>query len=174
MRNEKHHLVNYIGSLLKDSDYVYFVSYSGLTVKDISDFRNRLAACDASCHVLKNALIRKAAEVFEITALNDLELIGGTALISGKGDPAAAAKVIVEFGKANDKLAPKGGYFEGALLQAGDVKAIADLPSREVLYAMLLGVLQAPARDLVSLLNAKAATILNVLNAYKEKLENAQ
>ena len=171
MRNEKHHLVNYIGSLLKDSDYVYFVSYTGLTVAEISDLRNRLAGAQASCHVLKNALIRKAAELSQIQCVADFELAGGTAVVSGKGDPAAAAKVIIDFGKSHDKLAPKGAYFEGALLQAGEVNAIAELPSREVLYSMLLGVLQAPSRNLVSLLNAKAATILNVLNAYKEKRE---
>ena len=74
--------------------------------------------------------------------------------------------------KKNDAVAPKGGYFEGVALSVSDVNDIAALPPKEVLQAQLLGVLQAPARDFVSLLNAKAATILNVLNAYKEKLEN--
>ena len=101
MRNEKHHLVNYIGNLLKDSDYVYFVSYTGLTVAEISDLRNRLAGAQATCHVLKNALIRKAAELSQIQCIADFELAGGTAVVSGKGDPAAAAKVIIDFGKVS-------------------------------------------------------------------------
>lgn len=172
MRTEKLHLVNYIGGLISGSDYVYFVSYAGLKVKNLSEFRDALAACGAECHVLKNTLIRKAGAQLKIDGLATLPLTDGTALVCGKGDASAAAKAIVEFGKKFDKVAPKGGYFEGAVLSVGEVNDIAALPPKAVLQAQLLGVLQAPARDFVSLLNAKAATILNVLNAYKEKLEN--
>ena len=172
MRSEKTHLVNYIGGLLKDSDYVYFVSYKGLNVADFSDFREQLASGNAECHVLKNRMIRKAAELFEIGGLTEVELKDSTALISGSGDPGAIAKIITDFGDKNKAVAPKGGYFEGVALSINDVNDIAALPPKEILQAQLLGVLQAPARDFVSLLNAKAATILNVLNAYKDKLEN--
>jgi large subunit ribosomal protein L10 len=172
MRSEKTHLVNYIGGLLKDSDYVYFVSYKGLNVGEFSDFRSQLADNNAECHVLKNRMIKKAAELFDIDALAKFELKDSTALISGTGDPGAVAKIITEFGENNKAVAAKGGYFEGATLSVSDVADIAALPPKEVLQAQLLGVLQAPARDFVCLLNAKAATILNVLNAYKDKLEN--
>ena len=172
MRSEKTHLVNYIGGLLKDSDFVYFISYKGLNVAEFSDFRNKLAASDAECHVLKNRMIEKAAELFEVKALSEFELKDSTALISGSGDPGIIAKIITEFGNKNDAVAPKGGYFEGAALSIADVNEIASLPSKEALQSQLLGVLQAPARDFVCLLNAKAATILNVLNAYKDKLDN--
>lgn len=172
MRSEKTHLVNYIGGLLKDSDYVYFVSYKGLNVAEFADFRNKLAESNAECHVLKNRMIKKAAELFEINALSEFELKDSTALISGSGDPGTIAKVITEFSEKNNAVAPKGGYFEGMALSVNDVNDIASLPPKEVLQAQLLGVLQAPARDFVCLLNAKAATILNVLNAYKDKLDN--
>ena len=172
MRSEKTHLVNYIGGLLKDSDFVYFVSYKGLNVADFADFRNKLAESNAECHVLKNRMIKKAAELFEVNVLSEFELKDSTALISGSGDPGAIAKIITQFGDKNKAVAPKGGYFEGAVLSVSDVNEIASLPPKEVLQAQLLGVLQAPARDFVCLLNAKAATILNVLNAYKDKLEN--
>jgi len=172
MRSEKTHLVNYIGGLLKDSDYVYFISYKGLNVTDFSDFRNLLAANSAECHVLKNRMVKKAAELFELTALSEFELKDSTALICGSGDPGSIAKIITDFGAKNEAVAPKGGYFEGVVLSVNDVNEIASLPPKEVLQAQLLGVLQAPARDFVCLLNAKAATILNVLNAYKDKLEN--
>ncbi|MFA7231425.1 MAG: 50S ribosomal protein L10 [Victivallaceae bacterium] len=172
MRSEKGHLVNYIGGLLKDSDYVYFVSYKGLKVKDLSEFRGQIGEHNAQCHILKNRLIKKAGEMLDIQALSALELKDSTALINGNGDPGSVAKIISEFGKTHAQMEAKGGYFEGVLLSVDDVKEIATLPPKEVLYAQLLGVLQAPARDFVSLLNAKAATVLNVLNAYKEKLEN--
>ena len=172
MRSEKTHLVNYIGGLLKDSDFVYFVSYKGLNVAEFSDFRNLLADNNAECHVLKNRMVKKAAELFELTALSEVELKNSTALICGSGDPGSIAKIITDFGDKNKAVAPKGGYFEGAALSINDVNEIASLPPKEVLQSQLLGVLQAPARDFVCLLNAKAATILNVLNAYKDKLEN--
>ncbi len=171
MRSEKLHLVNYIGDLISKADYVYFISYAGLKVKDFSEFRNQLAAVGAECHVLKNTLIRKAGELLRNDVLSALSLSDGTAMICGKGDAGIAAKQIVEFGKKCEQVAPKYGYFEGALLMVSDVNDLASLPPKNVLQAQLLGVLQAPARNLVSLLNAKAASIVNVLNAYKNKLE---
>ncbi len=171
MRNEQIHLVKYIAGLIKDADYVYFVSYSGLTVAEFSSLRNELFKEGANCHVLKNTLIRKAGELLESDVIAKLPFTGGTAMITGKGDAGAIAKLVVEFGKKNDKLAPKGGYLEGEFLTDAGVVEIAKLPGKAVLQAMLLGVLQAPSRNLVSVLNAKAASILNVLNAYKDKLE---
>lgn len=173
MRSEKLHLVNYIGNLISDAEYVYFVSYTGLKVKDISDFRSQLRGSGAECHVLKNTLVRKAGELLKNDDLKALPLVGGTALICGKGDAGAAAKLIVEFGKKFEQVAPKYGYFEGALLSETEVRDLAALPAKEVLQSMLLGVLQAPARNLVSVLNAKACSIVNVINAYKDKQEQS-
>jgi len=171
MRSEKTYLVNLIGNALTGSDYVYFIAYQGLKVKDFSALRNQLANLGGVCHVFKNSLVRKAAELNQLDALKELTLTGSTAVVFGKGDPGAVAKVLVDFGKDNEMVASKGGYFEGALLSPAEVGDIAALPPKEVLYAQLLGVLQAPARNLVSILNNKAASILNVLNAYKDKLE---
>jgi len=171
MRNDQRYIVEYISNLIKDSDYVYFISYAGLTVKAFSELRATLAGNGAECHVLKNTLIRKAGEALSIEGFASLPLTEATAMISGKGDAATAAKAIVEFGKKFEIVAPKGGYFEGELLSAAAVADIATLPSKPVLQAMLLGVLQAPSRNLVSVLNAKAASILNVLNAYKDKIQ---
>ena len=171
MRNEKHFLVQQIAEMISDADFVYFVSYDGLKVKDFSDLRNQLAAQNAGCHVLKNTLIKKAAEQLNIQGIEAIDLALGTAMVFGKGDCGTVAKLLVEFGKKNDKLAAKGGYMDGALLSKADVAGLADLPSKPVLQAMLLGVLQAPSRNLVTVLNAKAASILNVLNAYKDKVE---
>ncbi len=172
MRSEKLHLVNYIGSLFTESDYVYFISYAGVKVKDLSELRIQLAEVGAECHVLKNTLIAKAGAAINNEALANASFTDSTALVCGKGDAGAAAKVIVEFGKKIELVAPKGGYFEGAMLSVDEVKDIASLPAKPVLQAMLLGVLQAPSRNLVSVLNAKAASILNVLNAYKDKVDN--
>lgn len=172
MRSEKTHLVGYISELMENSTFLYFVSYKGLSVKDFSDFRNQIAGQHGICHVLKNRLIKKAAELSQVSDLATTELKETTAMISGNGDPCALAKIINDFGKVNNFVAIKLGVVEGNMLSADDVKTLAELPSKEILQAQLLGVLQAPARDFVRVLNAKATSILNVINAYKEKLEN--
>lgn len=171
MRSEKTYLINQIAAGLTDSDYVYFISYQGLKVKDFAGLRDELAKLNANCSVFKNSLIRKAAEIKEISQVAELSLVGDVAMVYGNGDPSAVAKALVDFSKNNDKVQAKGGIFEGSALNPAQVGEIAALPPKEVLYAQLLGLLQAPARNLVSVLNNKAASILNVLNAYKDKLE---
>jgi large subunit ribosomal protein L10 len=172
MRIEKQYLVASIVDAIKTSDYVYFVSFAGLTVKSFSDLRNQLADAGARCTVQKNALIKKAADQLGLE-LEAIDLTAGTAMVYGQGDCSAVAKLLVEFGKKQEQVKAKGGYMDGAVLSAASVGALADLPAKPVLQAMLLGVLQAPARNLVTVLNAKVASIVNVVNAYKDKLENA-
>ena len=174
MRSEKEYLVKQISDMIGSSDYIYFVSFGGMTVKEMSEVRTLLAGQNAALRVLKNAWIKKAAAALNIEVLvNDGALTLGTAMVYGKGDAGAVAKVLQEYGKKNEKMASKGGYLDGALLSAAEVGDLAKLPSKQVLQAMLLGVLQAPSRNLVTVLNAKAASILNVLNAYKDKVENS-
>ncbi len=171
MRSEKRFVVQSIAQMIDGSDYCYFVTYAGLKVKAFETLRKDLAKQNASCHVLKNTLIRKAAAELKIDALDALDLTKSTAMVYGKGDCGAVAKSIAEFSKKNEQVQTKGGYVDAAFLSPADVAAIADLPSREVMLAMLLGLIQAPARNLVSVINQGVAQIVNVTNAYKEKLE---
>lgn len=172
MRTEKVQLVKNIGNRINDSKFIYFISYKGLTVKQFSELRGGLAACGASCQVLKNRLIMKAAEMHADPKIAELKLSGDTAMVSGAGDPGVVAKVLADFAKSHAQVVGKSGYLDGELLSDTDVKAIADLPSREVLLSMLVGTIQAPARDLVSVLNNAASGIVNVINARKNDLEN--
>lgn len=171
MRAEKVQLVNDIGATMEGADFLFLITYKGLNVSEFSDLRNRLAEQKADCCVLKNRLIRKAAEISGLNDIAKMELKGDTALVSGKGDPGIVAKVISSFGKEVDAVSPKSGYLDGALLSSADVMEIANLPSREILLSQLVGVIQAPTRDFVTVLNAKATEIMNLLNAYKNKLE---
>jgi len=174
MRAEKIQLANDVASLLTAAKFAYFVTYKGLKVKDMNAFRASLAKSGAECHVLKNRIIRKVAELNGIAALANYKMVGDTAMIVGQGDPGAAAKVIDEFTKSSKGvLAPKAGYVEGAILKDSEVKAIADLPSKDVLRSMLLGVLIAAPTGLVSVLNAKVTSVVNVINARKTQLESS-
>ena len=172
MRIEKKQMVEEIGALMKGADFLFLISYKGLDVAAFSELRGKLAEKNAECRVLKNRLIRKAAEKEGLDVITQLDLSQDTAVVAGSGDPGEVAKVIDSFGKDFNAVAPKGGCLDGAALTSAEVKSIAALPSKEVLLSQLLGVLQAPSRNLVSVLNTKATEILNVLNAYKDKKEN--
>jgi large subunit ribosomal protein L10 len=168
MRFEKKVLVEDISEVLKEASFLYFISYKGLNVKDFSSLRDELAKNDAQCTVFKNSLIKKAAEQAGINDLAELSLAGDTALISGLGDAGAVAKVIADFAKKSEEVRAKAGYVEGTVLDEAGVKSIADLPSKDTLRAMLLGTLEAPARNLVGVLNNAGAQIVNVLGNYKD------
>lgn len=171
MRAEKTQMIRDISDMLNETNYVYFISYKGLSVDKFSELRSKLHKNESECHVLKNRLIKKASELHGPEKIKDIDLKDDTAVVIGKGDAGAVAKIISEFSKTNEAVASKGGYFEGEVLAESDIKAIADLPSKEVLQAQLIGVIQAPARNLVTALNMAVSGIVNVLNAYKNKLE---
>lgn len=172
MRSEKTILAEYIGGIIENSAFLYFVSYKGLTVEEFSSFRDKLADNGARCHVLKNTLIRKAAANVGADSLVEFKLSGDTAVVFGAGDPGAVAKVVADFAKENEPIVVKGGFLDGDILSVEDVKAISDLPPREILLAQLLGVLEAPKRNMVTVLNNSVAQIVNVLSNYKDKLED--
>lgn len=172
MRPERIQIANDVAAVLTGSDFLYFVSYKGLKVKEVTAFRTQLEKAGAECRIMKNTIVKKAAELNGMTALASIDLKGDTAVVFGKGDAGAVAKVIDEYSKSTKGvLTAKSGYFDGALLSDQDVKDIAGLPSKDALRAQVLGLLVAVPTGLVRVLNAKAASIINVINAYKNKLE---
>lgn len=146
--------------------------YQGIDVNTLTTFRKQLAAEDAEFAVVKNRLMKRAVAGTSFEALDGF-LTGPNAVLLGFEAVVEAAKVLNDFAKANERLELKGGVLDGKLVTPAQIKALAELPSKEVLQAMLLGVLQAPARNLVSLLANCNRQLLNVLVAYKEKLEES-
>jgi large subunit ribosomal protein L10 len=124
---------------LSESSLAVVINYSGLTVKEITDLRNRLRVSGASCTVTKNTLMGKAiAGDANWSPLESL-LKDTTAFILAKEDVGAAVKAYQEFQKVTKKSEVIGGVMEGKLLSQNDIKAIADLPSKEQLYAQIAG-----------------------------------
>jgi large subunit ribosomal protein L10 len=173
MRAERIQLGQYVNELVANSEFLYFVSYQGLTVAEFSEFRDALYEQEAQCHVLKNTFVRLALTQNGVELPEEHALAGDTAVIYGSGDASAVAKFIKTFAKGHEQVVIKGGVLEGAYLTAKEAEAVADMPSKEQLQAMLLGVLQGPSRNLVSVLNQKAASIVYVIQAYKNKLEES-
>ncbi|MFC5468778.1 50S ribosomal protein L10 [Cohnella suwonensis] len=137
--------VNAIATKLRESSSTIVADYRGLNVAQVTLLRKQLREAGIEFQVLKNSLVSRAAASAELSDL-DAVLTGPTAIAFGK-DIVAPAKILSDFAKKNDALQVKGGIVEGRFVDAAQVKALADLPSREGLLSMLLSVLQAPVRN---------------------------
>ena len=164
MNPDKKIIIDELLERVNASPFVLVVEYTGMTVPQFTELRNRLAATGAECHVAKNTYMKKALAEAGLPDPGDA-LVGQTAFVTGAEDVAAAAKVLKTFEKEFQKPAIKLGVLDGALLDEGQVKAIADLPSREVMLATLLGVINAPATKLLRTLNEPGASLARVIQA---------
>ncbi|MDK2767140.1 50S ribosomal protein L10 [Sphingomonas sp.] len=166
-RSQKTQAVAELNSTFNEVAVVVVTRNLGMTVKQSTDLRNKARAAGASYKVAKNRLAKIAIEGTDYAVLADL-LTGPTAL-SYSTDPVAAAKVVSDFAKTNDKLEIVGGAMGSMLLDAEGVKALASLPSLDELRGKIVGLLQAPAAKLASITQAPAAQLARVFNAYAEK-----
>jgi large subunit ribosomal protein L10 len=151
---------------------LYVIGYKGLTAAEFRALRGALAPAASQCHVVPNRLLKIAAAESGLAALGAAELRLDTALVSG-GDPVAIAKILRDFARTHDEVVVKLAMIEGKLWSAAAAAAVADLPPREVLQAQLLGLLQAPATQMVRVLSAKVASVVYVLDAYLSQKEKA-
>ena len=166
-RSEKQELVSSLHSALAGAGLVVVTQQKGLTVAETTNLRRKMRAEAASYKVAKNRLAKLALAGTPYENLGSM-LKGPTAL-AYSADPVAAAKVVVEFAKTNDKLTIVGGSLGGQPLNEAGVKALATLPSLDELRGKLLGVLQAPAQKLAAVAQAPAAQLARVVQAYADK-----
>jgi large subunit ribosomal protein L10 len=138
--------------------------YRGLTVRQLSDLRKQLKGAAAEYKVLKNRLTRLAVRGSALDPLG-AHLKGPTGLVVTRKDPVAVAKALQAFVKTNPALTIKVGLVEGKILQPEEIRALADLPSREALRGQLVGAIQGPLSQLVSLLQAPLRELAYVLEA---------
>ncbi|WP_219834343.1 50S ribosomal protein L10 [Paenibacillus sp. R14(2021)] len=144
-----------ITTKLRESSSTVVADYRGLNVAQVTELRKQLREANVEFQVLKNSLVRRATAQAELTEL-DAVLAGPTAIAFSKEDAVAPAKILADFAKKNDALKLKGGVVEGQVFNADQIKALADLPSREGLLSMLLSVLQAPMRNFALAVKAVA------------------
>jgi large subunit ribosomal protein L10 len=153
-RDQKAAVIEEVAGQITDSDAVFAVDYRGISVPQAAELRGRLRDADASFRVVKNTLTERAAERAGAEALKAL-LEGPTAMTFVRGDAAAAAKALRDFRRTtgNQLLVFKGGWMNGAAVSAEEIDAIAQLPSRDVLYGRLVGMVAAPLTGLAGALN---------------------
>jgi len=152
---------------IKNSTAIWVVDYRGLTVKQSEQLRRSIRETDAQMKILKNTLTKRALAELELPTLDDI-LAGPSAFIFTNSDPVAAAKVLKAFSKENKNLVIKGGIMDGRAVNAEQVIAIADLPSREQLIAQLLATMQGPMSGIVRVLNGPMSAFARALNAIKD------
>ncbi len=153
-RNEKQTVVTDVAAQAARSQTLALAEYRGLTVAHMDVLRKQAREQGVYLHVLKNTLARRAVAgtPFEVAA----ETMVGPLIYGFSEDAVAAAKVLSDFAKGNDKLIVKGGAYAGRVLNADGVKSLASIPSKEVLLAQLLGLMQSPISRMARVLAAIA------------------
>src|SRR4051794_32017273 len=169
-RDEKAAAIAEIAGEITESQAILAVDPTGLSVSQAGEIRTKLRDADARLRIVKNTLTTRAADQAGVESLKEL-LVGPTALTFVRGDAAAAAKAISDYAKATDKLPFKGGYMDGAPLSIDEIKAIAKLPSRDVLYGQLVGMIASPITGLARGLNALLSGVAIALGQVQAKAE---
>ncbi len=166
-RTEKRDFVASLATVFGETSFVLVGRNAGLTVAAVDDLRRRMKANGATYKVAKNRLAMRALDGTRFQGISPL-LKGPTALAWSK-DPVAVAKTAVEFAKGNDKFVILGGALGTQVLDINGVKALAELPSLDVLRASLLGLIQTPASRIASVLQAPGGQLARVFKAYAER-----
>lgn len=170
--DQKRAVVSGISDSMKAAKAMVFADYRGLTVEQDTELRTALRKAGIEYKVVKNTLTRFAANENGLEGLDQF-LNGPTAMASSDTDPVAPAKILNEYAKKFEKLELKVGVVEGKIIDVKGIAALADLPSKEVLIAKMLGSFNSPIAGLVNVLNGNIRGLVVALNAIAEQKANA-
>ena len=153
-RSEKEAVISDVTSLAAKAQTLVLAQYRGITVADMTKLRSTARSNGVSLTVLKNTLARRAVVGSQFEVVSDL--MTGPLIYGFSEDAVAAARVVADFAKTNDKLVIRGGAYGGKALDVNGVKQLASIPSKEVLLAQLLGLMQSPISRIARVLAAIA------------------
>jgi len=170
-KNDKQRIVEELHAAWSESTAGVVTHYRGLTVSEMGDLRHALHDADVSLQVVKNTLARRAAEGTDFKAA--AELFSGPVAIAYGKDPVGMAKAISDFAKKHEALDIRGGVLDGKAVDVSGIKALASLPSREVLLAKMLGSMQSPISGFVRTLAEVPASFVRTLAAIRDQKEAA-
>jgi large subunit ribosomal protein L10 len=170
-RTEKEQLVTELTSKIKGAQALYYTDFTGMNVKRMTELRRQLRRAGVEYVVIKNTLALRAVNESGLVAGS---LKGPTGIVVA-ADALAGAKVLTDFAKANDqKPAVKGGMFDGRSIDAEQVKALANMPSREQMLAELGAGLMAPLAQMAGVMNGMLTMMVGALEALRVQKEGAQ
>lgn len=163
---EKQAVVAEVAAVVAGAKAVVVAEYSGLTVAQMTGLRRKAHEADVYLRVVKNTLVRRAVTGSEFECLT--EHVFGPLTFAASKDPVAIAKVVSEFAKDNAKFVIKVGAMGGHLLSKQELDALAKLPGRDMLLAMLMGTMKAPVQKFVQTLNEVPARFVRTLAAVRD------
>ena len=170
-RSEKETVIAEVAEKVSRASALYFTDFSGLTVAEASELRREFRKSGIEYKVVKNTLLDLASRDTDKASLAPY-YAGPTAVAFSYDDPVAAAKVLSKFAKTQpNTFKLKAGVLTGKAMSVADIQALADLPSREVLLAKLLGTINAPVANFVGVLAAVPGSFVRALNAIKVQKE---
>jgi large subunit ribosomal protein L10 len=172
-RDQKATAIAEIAANIKASQAVFAVDYRGISVPQVAELRAKLREADATFKVVKNSLTERAADQVGAETLKEL-LEGPTALTFVRGDIATAAKAVSDYGRATQLLPFKGGLMDGAAIDPEQIRSLSRLPSREVLYGQLVGVVASPIGGLVRSLGGLLGGLAVALGQVHAKKESGE
>ncbi len=166
---QKQAVVSEVTAQLANAQAVIVAEYRGLDVASVTDLRSKARQSGIYLRVLKNTLARRAVAGTPFEKLADQMV--GPLMYGISQDPVAGAKTLSEFAKGNDKFVIKGGAMPNSVMSAQDVKALATMPSRDELIAILLGTMQAPVAKLARTMNEVPGKFVRALAAVRDQKE---
>ena len=170
-RAQKEAVVGDLGNIFADSGVIVVAQYAGLSVAEMTDFRNRMREAGGAVRVAKNRLAKIALEGKPCEGMS--QYLQGQNVFAYSEDPVTAAKVVEAYAKDNEKLVVVGGAMGETVLDKAGVKSVAAMPSRDELVAQIAGMIGAPAANLAAAIAAPASNIAGCIEAVEEKGEAA-
>lgn len=171
-KEEKGQAIDELKKKFSEAKAVIFTDYKGMTVAELSELRRLLRSGGVEYSVVKNTLARIASQDTPVSVAGTV-FKGPVAVAIGYKDPVLTAKKVIEYSKKNEKLKLGGGVIEGKMYSVAEVKAIADLPPREILLSMLAGAFQAPLSKMAAALSATVSSFAYAMGALKTKKEGS-
>ncbi len=171
-KERKDKLVAQYKELIGQSNAIFVTEYAGLSVKDLQNLRKDVREANGAYYITKNTLLKLALRESDMPELADL-LTGQVAAGFALEEAPTLAKALVNYAKSDEKLVLKGGLIGSDILSADQVKALAKLPSLDQLRGQILGLISAPAQNIVSILTNGARQVVNVVDAYAKSEETA-
>ena len=171
-KKRKDTLVSQYKELIDESRAIFLTEYGGMSVKKLEALRAKVRDADGTFYITKNTLLKLALEESDVPAPSDL-LIGQIATGFALGEVPSMAKALVDFAKTEEHLTIKGGILSQKVLSSKDVEALAELPSLDELRAQIIGLIDGPARGIVSTLSSGVRQIVNVVDAYAKSEDTA-
>lgn len=172
-RDQKAVAIAEIAANIDESHAIFAVDYRGISVPQVAELRAKLRDADATFKVVKNSLTERAADQAGAETLKEY-LAGPTALTFVRGDVATAAKAIADYGRATQLLPFKGGLMDGAKIDVEQIRSLSRLPSREVLYGQLVGIVASPVTGLVRTLAALVGGLASALGQVRDKKQSGE